>query len=190
MFCSIDSCQKGIRWLVSHDCIVGSGIEVTYVLKVIRWPVCGFQLNAGSSLFFKGGIQFAFSSREKVKYLRKSFLTRSLESFAFGLGWAVHMNVSLQSETQAARKNSMTSCLQVQNPDALPLSYKKLVGAKVNKLQWATKWVETLRPETGRFYVLLTSKGGKITFPPPSPPCNVVPLFELPIENNKHPNFE
>ena len=26
--------------------------------------------------------------------------------------------------------------------------------------------------------------------PPPSPPCNVVPLFELPIENNKRPNFE
>ena len=27
-------------------------------------------------------------------------------------------------------------------------------------------------------------------FPPPSPPCNVVPLFELPLENKKHPNFE
>ena len=27
-------------------------------------------------------------------------------------------------------------------------------------------------------------------FPPPSPQCNVVPLFELPIENNKYPNFE
>ena len=42
----------------------------------------------------------------------------------------------------------------------------------------------------GAFYVLLTSKGGNITFPPPSPPCNVVLLFELLIENNKHPNFE
>ena len=27
-------------------------------------------------------------------------------------------------------------------------------------------------------------------FLPWSPPCNVVPMFELPIENNKHPNFE
>ena len=27
-------------------------------------------------------------------------------------------------------------------------------------------------------------------FPPPSLPCNVVPLFELPLENKKHPNFE
>ena len=27
-------------------------------------------------------------------------------------------------------------------------------------------------------------------FPPPSPPCNVVPLFELPLENKKHRNFE
>ena len=29
-----------------------------------------------------------------------------------------------------------------------------------------------------------------MAFPPPSPPCNVVPLFELPLENKKHPNFE
>ena len=40
------------------------------------------------------------------------------------------------------------------------------------------------------FYVLLTSKGGNIAFSPPFPPCSVVPMFELPIENNKHPNFE
>lgn len=32
------------------------------------------------------------------------------------------------------------------------------------------------------FYLLLTSKGGNIAFPSPS---NVVPLFELPTENNK-----
>ena len=33
---------------------------------------------------------------------------------------------------------------------------------------------------------------GKIikAFPSPSSPCNVVPLIELLIENNKHPNFE
>ena len=37
---------------------------------------------------------------------------------------------------------------------------------------------------------LLTSRRGNKAFPPPSPPCNVVPLFELLIENNKHPNFE
>ena len=37
---------------------------------------------------------------------------------------------------------------------------------------------------------LLISKGENIAFPPPSPPCNVVPLFELHTENNKHPNFE
>ena len=37
------------------------------------------------------------------------------------------------------------------------------------------------------FYVLLTSKGGNIAFPPPSPPCNAVPMFELPIENENTP---
>ena len=42
----------------------------------------------------------------------------------------------------------------------------------------------------GLFDVFRSSKGEKIAFPPPSPPCNVVPLFELPLENKKHPNFE
>ena len=41
----------------------------------------------------------------------------------------------------------------------------------------------------GLFDVFWTSKGEKIAFPPPSPPCNVVPLFELPLENKKHPNL-
>ena len=38
--------------------------------------------------------------------------------------------------------------------------------------------------------VFLTSKGENIAFPPPFSPSNVVPLFELPLENNKHLNFE
>ena len=76
--------------------------------------------------------------------------------------------------------------------------YENLVSdAAERELQWnlsfclqsATKWVETLCPKLG-FYILLTSKGGNIAFLPPSPPCNVVPMCELPIENNKHPNFE
>ena len=38
--------------------------------------------------------------------------------------------------------------------------------------------------------ILLTWKEENYkAFSPPSPPCNVVPLFELRIENNKHPNF-
>ena len=42
----------------------------------------------------------------------------------------------------------------------------------------------------GLFDVFRTSEGEEIAFPPPSPPCNVVPLFELPLENKKHPNSE
>ena len=38
--------------------------------------------------------------------------------------------------------------------------------------------------------VLLTSKAENKAFPPPSPPCNVLRMFKLPIENKKHPNFE
>ena len=67
---------------------------------------------------------------------------------------------------------------------AVPFQYWEL------RLQSATKWVETLRPKLDFFYVLLTSKGGNIAFPPPSPPCNVVPMFELLVENNEHPTYE
>ena len=76
--------------------------------------------------------------------------------------------------------------------------YENLVSdAAERELQWnlsfclqsTTKWVETLGPKLD-FYILLTSKRGNIAFLPPSPPCNVVPMCELPIENNKHPNFE
>ena len=42
----------------------------------------------------------------------------------------------------------------------------------------------------GLFDVLLTSKEKNITFPPPSPPCNVVPKFELSLENNKLPTLK
>ena len=42
----------------------------------------------------------------------------------------------------------------------------------------------------GLFDIFLTSKEENIAFPPPSAPCNVVPLLKLPLENNKQPNFE
>ena len=38
-----------------------------------------------------------------------------------------------------------------------------------------------------KFYWL---QKGEYSFSHPSPPCNVVPLFELPLKNNKHLNFE
>ena len=56
-------------------------------------------------------------------------------------------------------------------------------------LHSATKLVETLLHK-GAFWCFTDFKRGKLIFSSPSPPCNVVPLFELPIENNKHPNFE
>ena len=42
----------------------------------------------------------------------------------------------------------------------------------------------------GLSVVLPTSKGEIKAFPPPFPPFNVVLLFELLVENNKHTNFE
>ena len=66
-----------------------------------------------------------------------------------------------------------------------------LTHCRTCKLQLVTKLhvVETFLPRV-LSDALLTSRRGKKAFPPPSPPCNVVPLFELPVENNKHPNFE
>ena len=55
-----------------------------------------------------------------------------------------------------------------------------------DKQQSATKLVEILCPK-GNFWRFTDFKRGKNAFPPPSSPYNVVPLFELPIENNKHP---
>ena len=60
-----------------------------------------------------------------------------------------------------------------------------VLGTKIgDKISWETIAVKGLSD------VSLTSKGENKAFPPPSPPYNVVPLFELPIENNKHLNLE
>ena len=55
--------------------------------------------------------------------------------------------------------------------------------------QLATKLVETLCPE-GAFWCFTDFKGQSKAFPPPFPPCNVLPLFKLHTENNEHPNRE
>ena len=55
----------------SHDCIVGSGIQLIEVtnFNVICWPVIGLQVIVGSSPFFKVGILFALCLRQKLNYL-------------------------------------------------------------------------------------------------------------------------
>ena len=62
-------------------------------------------------------------------------------------------------------------------PTPLPRGRACLMSAGKNVLS-PTKLVQTLCRK-GPFGRLTTSS-----------PCNVVPLFELPVENNKHPNFE
>ena len=57
------------------------------------------------------------------------------------------------------------------------------------KLQLLTKWVETLHPK-GAFWHFPDLKRENIAFPLSSSRWNVVPLFELPLENKKPPNFE
>ena len=53
-------------------------------------------------------------------------------------------------------------------------------------LQSATNLVGIRRPK-GPLYRFVNVKKA---FPPLPPPCNVVPLFELPVEDNKRHNFE
>ena len=61
-------------------------------------------------------------------------------------------------------------------PKSLPTSFPNLQSSSTSK---------------GAFWRFPDFKRGKkIAFPPPSPPCNVVPLFKLSSENNKHSNFE
>ena len=50
-----------------------------------------------------------------------------------------------------------------------------------DKISWDT-W--------GAFWHFTDFKRGKYSFSSPSPPFNAVLLFKLPLENNKHPNFE
>jgi len=52
----------------------------------------------------------------------------------------------------------------------------------------ATKLVETLCPK-GPFWHFADFKKGKWSFPSPTPSCNVVPLFALPLGNNKQPSL-
>ena len=56
-------------------------------------------------------------------------------------------------------------------------------------LQSGTILVETICPK-GLLWHFASLKGENKAFPPPSLPCNVVQEFELPVGNNKHPNFE
>ena len=78
--------------------------------------------------------------------------------------------------------------LQIKKPRVLWLVRYPTKDSSVTTIGDKMSW--DLRPKLGFFYVLLTSNGGNIAFPPPSPPYNVVPMFELPIENYKHPNYE
>ena len=65
-----------------------------------------------------------------------------------------------------------------------PYGFINLVKPTIgDKMSWDTS------PKTGLFYNLLTSKGGNIAFPPPSHPCNVVLMFELPIEKKQTPQI-
>ena len=76
---------------------------------------------------------------------------------------------------------------------------ERSVIVKLLKLQLVTKLVETLCP-TGHREASVEGRGDFLTFycfhkeeikpslPTPSMPS--VLLFELPVENNKHPNFE
>ena len=80
MLWSIDSCQKRVSADQYHMTVSRTQLYNSW------FSVFSFQLIAGTRPFFKGGIQFAFCLRQKLNYLRKTFLKTSLESFAFGLG--------------------------------------------------------------------------------------------------------
>ena len=73
------------------------------------------------------------------------------------------------------------------DPNSFPgFSPTRPYGARENL---GTRLIETLLK--GLSDLLPTQKGKKNwSLPSPPPPCNVVPLFKLPIGNDKHHNFE
>ena len=57
-------------------------------------------------------------------------------------------------------------------------------------LQSATKLVDYFTLAKGAFWRFTDFKKENKAFLPSSPLCNVVPLFKVSVENNKHPKFE
>ena len=71
---------------MSHDCVADSGIQLIEVKNFLNLSADKFLVSIDRDHRFIGGIQFAYCLRQKLSYLRKTFLKRSLESCAFGLG--------------------------------------------------------------------------------------------------------
>ena len=71
---------------MSHDCVADSGIQLIEVKNFLNLSADKFLVSIDRDPRFIGGIQFAYCLRQKLSYLRKTFLKRSLESCAFGLG--------------------------------------------------------------------------------------------------------
>ena len=67
------------------------------------------------------------------------------------------------------------------NPAGVYKEKKSNIGDKISR---------DTSPQRGFLIFYLFPEWKNKAFPPPSPPCNVVPQFELHITNNKCPNFE
>ena len=101
-----------------------------------------------------------------------------IHRYVGGMASGHHLNSSV-SILLALAKDSSSSLVQV---CYVSQTFSFFFNRRQNELRhFALK---------GLFDLFLTSKEENITFPPPSPPCNFVPMFELSLENNKRPNFE
>ena len=78
--------KEPIRWPVSHDCVADSGIQLIEVKNFLNLSADKFLVSIDRDPRFISGIQFAYYLRQRLSYLRKTFLKRSLEGCAFGLG--------------------------------------------------------------------------------------------------------
>ena len=134
-------------------------------------------------------------SKNIFSHSSSSLSTLSKLLTCYGISWNLYFAVNLMTSF-LARHKPLKSKIQkhtiVGNTKFYYLAKSQLKRLKIEKVDWKCLLFDDSWPgvKTGLFYVLLTSKGGNIAFPPPSPPCNVVPMFELPIDNDKHLNFE
>ena len=105
-------------------------------------------------------------------------------------GAAKNPNAADQQQKLKQAAEDLRSATNAAASDALKKKLvKRLEVLNHAIIQLATKWVETLHPKLD-FLHFTNFKGGKYSFSSPIPSFQFVPLFELPIENNKHPNFE
>ena len=186
-------CESAIDRKFSHASFLWHGCNVGYAF-IKYWCIkCRKQCATIEDPNGGWGIQAALSllacSRPRDSRVCESEKARTWK-YNGSVSHHPHYLINLRASSLCG--NLLCSRYERDNPFGWPaLVISRYSNEKlVNQLQQETKLVETLSWIKGFSDVLPTSKQENKAFPSPSPPHNVVPLYELHVETNKHPNSE